>query len=82
MYRLLVQQKGLDGHMSLDVGHHLLGNRQDFGLRKGRQGLRRKHGGRRKRLGRLVHQGLEQRQRKVQIFKISERQALAFNKGL
>lgn len=33
-------------------------------------------------MGRLVHQGLEQRQRKVQIFKISESQALAFNKGL
>lgn len=60
----------------------MLGNRQDFGLRKGLQWLRRKHEGRRKTMGRLVHQGLEQRQRKVQIFKISESQALAFNKGL
>ncbi|GGE08797.1 hypothetical protein GCM10007273_21440 [Jeotgalicoccus aerolatus] len=31
---------------------------------------------------RLVHPRLEQRQRKVQIFNISESQALAFSKGL
>ena len=63
--RLLAKHKGLDGHISLGVGDHLLGKRQGFGLRKGQEGLSRKPGSLKKRLGDLVHQGLEQRQRKL-----------------
>lgn len=92
MARLLVQQKGLWGHVYLGEGHHLLGKSQDFGLWDGQQWLRSKHGSLRKRLGDLVHQGLEQRQRqrlrlglrlrlrKVRIFKISEALDLAVQK--
>lgn len=78
--RLLVLQKGLDGHISLGVGHHLLGKRHDFGLRNREQGLSRKHRNLKKRLGDLVHHGLELRVRTVWIFEISEIWDLAFRK--
>lgn len=68
---LWVQHKGLGRHRSLGVGQHLLGKRQDFGLRKGDQGLSGKHGSLKKRLGDLGHPGLQQRQRKL-CFEISE----------
>lgn len=56
----------------------MLGKRLGFGLRKGEPGLSRKHGSLSKRLGDLVHQGLEQRQRKLWIFEISEIWDLGF----
>lgn len=71
----------MNRHSSLRVGHHLLGDRQDFGLRNRPQGLRGKRKSLRNRLRDLVHQGLEQRQRKMQIFKIREFWDLRLKKG-
>lgn len=77
--KLLVQHKGLGRHSFLGVGQHLLGKRQDFGLRKGGQGLSGKHGSLKNKLGDLGHPGLEQRQREL-CFEIIEVWDLALKK--
>lgn len=59
----------------------MLGNMQEFGLSKGHPRLRRKHGDLRNRLRDLLHQRLEQRERKVHVFKVSEVQVLMFKRG-
>lgn len=66
--------------ISLGVGHHSLGKKHGFGLRKEEQGRVRKHGSLKKQLGVLVHQGLEERQEKAWIFEITKIWDLVFKK--